>query len=311
MSKKKKHHHEEHEEHVNHEAWVIPYADMLTLLMALFLVLWSMGQTDTNKMKQVSSGFADSLGIEGNGNGVGGRGVLEGAAAVIEANARPDIVAKIQGQAMAALEDKIESAQQATESREQLQDLQYAITREAQAAGLDGQLDFRVEARGLVVSIVSEGVLFDAGSAELRSEGSEVLDRLAGSLRAMPNRLSIEGHTDDRPISTGRYPSNWELSSARAAAVLRYFIDRHGFDATRLEVAAYGDTKPVVPNVDDAARARNRRVDIAVLAPVPMSTDSTPTTTIDVSAAVGDEMSQVLPGRADTGSGAESDAAAE
>ena len=75
---KKKHHHEEHEEHVNHEAWVIPYADMLTLLMALFLVMWATGQTDLNKMKQVSAGFADSLNIVGNGSGVGGEGILDG-----------------------------------------------------------------------------------------------------------------------------------------------------------------------------------------------------------------------------------------
>ncbi|MFN8051648.1 MAG: flagellar motor protein MotB [Acidimicrobiales bacterium] len=270
---KKKHHHEEHEEHVNHEAWVIPYADMLTLLMALFLVMWATSQTDVNKMKQVAAGFADSLGIQGNGQGVGGNGIFDGAATVQKPDATIDIIPK-QDKAEAALQLQQQTAAAEAEAKKQLEGIQQQITSNAQQNGVAGELAFKDEGRGLVVSIVSEGVLFDAGSADLRPEGRAVLDGLADTLNSTPNKLSIEGHTDDRPISTARFPSNWELSTARAAAVLRYLVDVHHMDPKRLSASGYGDQQPSVPNVDDASRAKNRRVDIAILSePVTTGTD--------------------------------------
>ena len=270
---KKKHHHEEHEEHVNHEAWVIPYADMLTLLMALFLVMWASSQTDTNKAKQVMAGFADSLGIQGNGQGVGGKGIFDGAATPDKPDAKIDITPKAD-KAAAALEELQQQAETADAAKEQLEGIQQEITAGAQQNGSAGELAFKEEARGLIVSIVSEGVLFDPGSADLRPEGRAVLDGLAGTLNASPNKLSIEGHTDDRPISTARFPSNWELSTARASAVLRYLVDVHRMDPKRLSASGYGDQQPVAANTDDAGRAKNRRVDIAILSdPAAAETD--------------------------------------
>lgn len=303
---KKKHHHEEHEEHINHEAWVIPYADMLTLLMALFLVMWATGQTDTNKMKAVTSGFADSLGIEGNGNGVGGAGVLDGAAGVIEDATKPEIKPTI-SEAFEALDQQTEAQAQQQAAQQQLQELQTTITQQVQAAGLSTDLDVRVEERGLVVSIVSEGVLFEAGSATLAPEGLAVLDRLAVSLAGLDNQISVEGHTDDRPISTALFPSNWELSGARASVVVRYLHDRHRFAWGRLTAAAFADTRPRVPNTDDASRAQNRRVEIAILAPVPTPTQppaaASSAPSVDPEAtppSVTEEMSQSLPNGVDT-----------
>ena len=261
---KKKHHHEEHEEHVNHEAWVIPYADMLTLLMALFLVMWATSQTDVNKMKQVSAGFADSLGIVGNGQGVGGDGILEGAPKVEDNPASPDITPK-SAAAFAALDHQkaIELGEQA--AKEQLDEVKATITATAQAAGNVGELAFRDEGRGLVVSIVSEGVLFDAGSADLRPEGRKVLDGLAVSLGSTSNSIVIEGHTDDRPISTTRFRDNWDLSTARAVTVLNYLTDVHRMPSSRFSASGYGDQKPAADNADPSGRAKNRRVDIAIL----------------------------------------------
>lgn len=306
---KKKHHHEEHEEHVNHEAWVIPYADMLTLLMALFLVMWATGQTDTNKMKQVTSGFADSLGIEGNGSGVGGAGVLDGAIAVIADSTKPAIAPTIKD-AFEALDRQTEQQAQQQQAQQQLQDLQQTINQQVQSAGLSADLDVRVEARGLVVSIVSEGVLFDAGSATLRPEGLAVLDRLAASLASLDNKLAVEGHTDDRPINTAQFPSNTFLSAARASVVVDYLIQRHHIAPDRLEAAGYGASRPRVPNTDDVSRAQNRRVEIAILSPALEPTTTTaPTEAVDPGAAptsVDEEMSQSLHDGADTPDGSTS-----
>lgn len=270
---KKKHHHEEHEEHVNHEAWVIPYADMLTLLMALFLVMWATGQTDLNKMKQVSAGFADSLNIVGNGSGVGGEGILDGVPDTKKSDAVVSIKPDVGAAAIAAIEAQHE--QQAA-AADQLDQVQKSITDTAAGNGTTGELAFKDEPRGLVVSIVSEGVLFDAGSAELRPEGRAVLDGLAGNLGSIPNKLAIEGHTDNQPISTARFPSNWDLSGARASSVLRYLTDVHHLPASRLSASGYGDTVPVASNDDDAGRAKNRRVDIAILSE-PIDIPDTPT----------------------------------
>jgi len=270
---KKKHHHEEHEEHVNHEAWVIPYADMLTLLMALFLVMWATGQTDLNKMKQVSAGFADSLNIVGNGSGVGGEGILDGVPDTKKSDAVVNIKPDVGAAAIAAIEAQHE--QQAA-AADQLDQVQKSITDTAAGNGTTGELAFKDEPRGLVVSIVSEGVLFDAGSAELRPEGRAVLDGLAGNLGSIPNKLAIEGHTDNQPISTARFPSNWDLSGARASSVLRYLTDVHHLPASRLSASGYGDTVPVASNDDDAGRAKNRRVDIAILSE-PIDIPATPT----------------------------------
>lgn len=286
---KKKHHHEEHEEHVNHEAWVIPYADMLTLLMALFLVMWATGQTDLNKMKQVSAGFADSLGIPGNGRGVGGDGILDGSPETQKPEAKVEIAPDTGAAAIAAIEQQ---QQQQAAAKQQLDEVEKSITDTATNAGIADELAFKDEGRGLVVSIVSEGVLFDAGSADLRPEGRAVLDGLAATLNGIPNKLSIEGHTDNRPISNLRFPSNWDLSSARASTVLRYLTDVHRLPAARLSAAGYGDTQPVAGNDTNSGRAKNRRVDIAVLSePVAVPTTGpidVPTDPLDSSTPVAD-----------------------
>jgi len=281
VSKKKKHHHEEHEEHVNHEAWVIPYADMLTLLMALFLVMWATGQTDMNKMKQVSAGFADSLGIVGNGQGVGGAGILEGAPETKKADAKIDLKPTVGSEALQALETLNEMQQQQQEAATQLDGIEKAITDNAAQTGQTGELAFRDEGRGLIVSIVADGVLFDPGSDQLRPEGRQVLDNVAGVLNQAPNKIAIEGHTDDRPISTLRFPSNWELSSGRAIAVLNYLVNVHRIDPKRMSASGYGDQQPIASNADEAGRAKNRRVEIAVLTESPAVPPATTEPTTD------------------------------
>jgi len=264
VRKKGGHHEEEHEEHVNHEAWVIPYADMLTLLMGLFLVLWAIGNQDLAKMKEFAQGFSSAVGISQPLEG--GGGVLpDGVAATPTTTTLVPLVGPELSQARAAL-DREAAAQVALEQDQtQLSQAEGLIREGAVAAGLGDAVTFRREDRGLIVSIVSDDVLFAAGSADLRTDGSTALDALAGTLAQLPNAMSIEGHTDDVPISSGRFPSNWELSTARAGVVLRYLVDRHHLDPSRLVAGGYAEQRPLESNATVEGRARNRRVDIAVL----------------------------------------------
>ncbi|MGY6499366.1 MAG: OmpA/MotB family protein [Acidimicrobiales bacterium] len=277
MRKGKGHAHHE-EEHENHEAWVIPYADMITLLMGLFIVMWSIGNADLAKLQAVQGSFSGALGISSGG------GALDGGDGVLDAGGRPSfdlqavmveypmLTPERLGEAVQAL-DREEAEEVARElENEQLAEVERRISDHAEITGVSDAVQFRREDRGLVVSIVSDQVLFVPGSAELRPEGREILDGLADALRELPNQVAIEGHTDDVPISTARFPSNWELSTARSTSVLQYFVQRYDFPPQRLTAAGYAEQRPVASNDTAAGRAQNRRVDIAVLAIGPAPT---------------------------------------
>lgn len=265
MSKKK---HEEHEEHVNHEAWVIPYADMLTLLMALFLVMWATGQTDKAKFAQVAAnirGEFSSAVLDGGQNildGIGPSPVPESGKNT--APAGPPTASELSA-AVAALDAQREIAGAVAAEKNALEGAQAAIQSYLASQGLSDAVSFHMEDRGLIVSIVSDQVLFDSGSEQLRVQAGTIMDAVAGGLRALPNDLIVEGHTDAQPISSGRFPSNWELSTSRAASVLRYLIDREGIEATRLSATGYADTRPVASNETAVGRSQNRRVEIVVV----------------------------------------------
>lgn len=119
---------------------------------------------------------------------------------------------------------------------------------------------------GVVISLAGN-VLFDSGRAELRPQGLDLLDDLAAKLRDMPNDIRIEGHTDNVAIATSLYPSNWELSSARATTVGRYLIEHGGIAAKRVGAVGYGEWRPVASNDSREGRAQNRRVDVVILFP--------------------------------------------
>ena len=120
------------------------------------------------------------------------------------------------------------------------------------------------EARGLVISI-ADTAIFQGGSADMKPEMRKALDTIGAKLEKMHNRVHIEGHSDDIPIHTERFPSNWELSTARATNVLRYLSERSGLPPSRLAASGYGEHYPRVPNTSPENRAKNRRVDIVIL----------------------------------------------
>jgi len=261
------------EEHENSERWLLTYADMITLLMVLFIVLFAIGQVDQKKFDKLHDGLANSFGEPT---------VLQGSAGVLEGSASqapsPDTVVPgsqdIQDQLQAALKSQkamsAASAAQAEAERRQaaaMDALRARITAALKKQGLAGAVQFQSkEQRGLVVNIVTDRVLFDLGEATLRPQGARVLDAIAPVLKDLPNEMVVEGHTDNLPISDTRYASNWELSTQRATTVLRHLLE-DGLAASKVAAAGYADQRPLKADTTAAGRARNRRVAIVILTP--------------------------------------------
>jgi chemotaxis protein MotB len=238
-------HHEEHEEHENHEAWVIPYADMLTLLMGLFLVMWSIGSMDLVKLKQVSDGFASAVGVVPGPGGGATSPVLEGGNADTKAT-----------------DPASQDAQQS--ARALLSPVQAELGRRLGAMpGVSAEV--RLEDRGVVI-VLADDVLFASGTAALSGDARAVLAEIAGALGDASQQIVVEGHTDDQPTGTA-FPSNWELSSARATTVVRELVARYGIEAHRISASGRADTVPRADNGTAEGRASNRRVEIIVSVP--------------------------------------------
>jgi chemotaxis protein MotB len=160
------------------------------------------------------------------------------------------------------LGDKVATVK--AQSDAQLAEVRSQIEAQAAGQGLAGNLSFRLEDRGLVVTVVTDQVLFGSGSAGLVGDGQRLLAVVGQALGGIPNTIMVEGHTDSIPISTSAFPSNWELSTARAGAVVRFFQQQVGLPAGRLQAAGFGDQRPVDTNDTEAGRARNRRVEVVV-----------------------------------------------
>ncbi len=258
-----KHHEEEHEG--GHERWLVTYADMITLLMVLFIVLFSMSQVDQRKFYELKQGLAEEFG-KGPELLDGGNGLLAADGSTPDAVQNvgaPEPLAVEVSAAVVALQQQRDQQKASALERTELQKAQSAITSALAAKGMQDSVRFTLDERGLIVSVVTDDVLFPPGSAVLQGGGRAVLDAIGPVLSGLPNPVSVEGHTDDVPI-TSRYASNWELSTERATSVLRYLLGT-GLPASRAGAAGFADQRPVAKNSTAAGRAENRRVEVVVL----------------------------------------------
>jgi chemotaxis protein MotB len=272
-------HDEEHEEHENHERWLVSYADMMTLLMVLFIVMFAISSINQGKFDQLKQGLHNGFGtpqtMMAGGNNLldSGDGVAPDdpqIAAVASGGAGGVSVNSVKGVApeqVAGLVKATEHAQVRKEV-ENLKKAEKALKAALARAGIPHGATFRFDERGLVVTIATDKVLFESGSAALRRQGRRILDTIEPTLATLPNRISVDGHTNSVPIATDRYPSNWELSTDRAAGVLRYLARPGGIPVDRMSAAGYADTRPLRPASDPRALVVNRRVEIVVLAAV-------------------------------------------
>lgn len=247
------------EGHENEERWLLPYADMITLLLALFIMLYAASSVNNAKLEKLSQ----SINAAFNGKKqTPGENQSEKTSKVPKEAPGDKLL-----QAGVTLQE-LQKAAKAVEDRkaedERLRALKQRIDRAAKEQGFSKSVSTTINERGLVVRLVSDKVLFDTGNATIRSGIKPLILDIAGVLRAEPNNVRVEGHTDSVPIKTPQFPSNWELSAGRSTSVVRLLI-RDGMNAEKLAAAGYGSQRPRASNGSEAGKQKNRRVEIVVL----------------------------------------------
>lgn len=247
-----------HPAHENHERWLISYADFITLLFALFVVMFASSQTDKTKAKQVSESVKQALdkgGVKavvheilgGTVDDVGkGNAMMRG----------PGGTEKL----LAPKEDVPAEKVHVTELMPSMQYLNKALAQEIK----DGSVEVRLESRGLVVSL-RQSAFFPSGGDDIAPASFGSLSKISQTIRDLPNAIRLEGHTDSIPIHNEHFRSNWELSAARSIAMLELFCTKYGLPRNRFAITGYADTSPVDSNDTPEGRGHNRRVDLVIL----------------------------------------------
>lgn len=269
------------EEHENHERWLVTYADMVTLLMVLFIVLFAMSQVDQKKFNALraglAAGFGQSTSIQDGSSSIleqPGEAVAQPIApnqfAIDVQEVRPSAVSK----AIAQHED-LQADARMTEARnevDRLKALLERLNRALRAHHLEDDVQASIDNRGLVVSLVSRHVVFEPNLATLSARGQQVVDTLAPVLRDIPDPLEIDGHTNQVKVKPKYFPTDWELSAARAVTVLRRLNEVDRVPATRMTASAFGHEKPLIDPHKPGSQRINKRVDIVILSTLPSDT---------------------------------------
>lgn len=253
-------------EHEEGERWLVSFADMMTLLFCLFMVLYSMSSVNTSKFESLQKSLQDAF----------SGAVLSGGKAIMEtgnesspnrAASSPPLTSltALTSKASSSVDPETAAAQKkAAQEQQDFQEVKRRVDSLADAAGLKGKVSTTVRRRGLVIQLLTDGVFFDSGQATLKPEAAGLLDKVAKIIASeQTHPVVVEGHTDSQPIHGSQYPSNWELSGARAAAVVRDFT-HNGVLTRRLSFSGYGSTEPLDSNSTPEGRSKNRRVEVVL-----------------------------------------------
>jgi chemotaxis protein MotB len=210
--------------------WLLTYADMITLLLIMFIILYSAAAQDTQKMKMLAMYLRATFG-----------GVLQQGPTFLSGSGDAPIP---------DLYQKLQSSVQAIQGQGEMG---------------EGAVQVVQEERGIVVRMMTDNVMFDRGSIDLQEQTKQVLDAISPVLKETNRPVLVEGHTCNLPVRGGRFKDNWELSTARASAVVRYLVDTDKVPPRLMSAAGYGEFRPLLPNTSEAMRQRNRRIDIVIL----------------------------------------------
>lgn len=238
------------------ERWLITYSDLITLLMIFFILMYTMSKVDANKYAAV----ANSLSM-----------VLSGQAMSVLDTQGPSLIEGLSGQDVPQNQGEATEQAQLEEVKQLITDFVASKDKEASqgdTAGNTTKLSEYIivyeQERGLVISF-KDALLFHSGSDQLTPLAQEIIMEVGKSLASLPNYIRVEGHTDNLPINTSKFASNWELSVMRSATVVHVLTEQAHLDPDRLAIIGYGQHRPLVENVDEKSRAVNRRVDIVIL----------------------------------------------
>ena len=248
----------EPEKHANHERWLVSYADFITLLFAVFTTLYAMSQTDKKKVEEVVQSLQQSFGMVQAGAPSPKLNVIPSKQMTVVPAIKPEV---------AIIPGSQRRGTVASRSRAEEKDFrQIKATVEAYLIkqGAQNKVSLTITRRGLIVSLKEAG-FFDSGQSSIRSDAYELMNTIAEVMTQYNNPLRLEGHTDNVPISTSQYPSNWELSAARATNGLKYLIRHFDVEPGKISATGYGEFRPIADNATSEGRAKNRRVDLVML----------------------------------------------
>lgn len=230
----------------NSERWLLTYSDLITLLLAFFVIMYGMSSADVQKFSKMASSMRRAFNVDVM-QGQTQSGVLDSSTSLL-----PDDMGVGTGA------DSTQQKDLAMISQE----MGWAL----QQQGVSDNVSLSLRPEGTAIS-VSGNLLFASGKAELRPDAVSLLKSLGAVLSKLPNDVRIEGYTDDIPPSGTDFPTNWELSSARAVAIVRYLSEVEGIDPARLSAVGYSQYRPVAPNDSARSRSRNRRAEVLILYP--------------------------------------------
>jgi len=240
-----------HEDHVD-ESWLIPYADILTLLLALFIVLFAASEIDAKKFQQISESFNSEL--------QGGTGVLD-QEAIIENFENTSPTPKL-GEGNPADGDQKEISPE--QDHKELLELQSKFEAYIEEKNLSPRLQTELTTKGLMLKI-KEGVLYPSGSADISNASRTIAVEISNLLVTdIPRDIFIEGHTDNVPAQSAEFPSNWELSAARAINFMKILLENSNLDPKKFSATGYGEYQPIASNDTSTGRAENRRVAVLI-----------------------------------------------
>jgi len=237
MSRRSKGHAEEHPD----ERWVISYADLVTLLFGFFIILYATADANEIKMEALARGLADAFNVGVNEGDIGSSFFDGGTGIIPERNVA------------GALDFDLEQ-------------IRRLIEEQSLEAGVQGQILVSRDEDRIIIRL-ADNLVFPSASADIREQALPLLGIVANAVNQTNNEIRVEGHTDNIPLATEKYPSNWELSSARATAVLRLLTEELGVDPARAFAAGFGEYRPIASNLAPEGRALNRRADIVLLYP--------------------------------------------
>jgi chemotaxis protein MotB len=244
----------------------VSFADMMTLLFCLFMVLFAISSVNTSKFEALQRSLQDAF------SGAvlsGGKSMMQSgnhAQATDQATVEPPLPAMrpIESINDTSKKTEAEKAKAAHEEEQDFRALKRRIDKLSAGAGLQGKVNVTVRRRGLVIQLLTDKVFFDSGDATLKPYARKLVDKIAGVVRdERKHPVVVEGHTDSQPIGGHQYPSNWELSGARASAVVRDF-EANGVLQRRMSVAGYANQEPIATNSTPEGRAKNRRVEVVL-----------------------------------------------
>ncbi|MGL5353838.1 MAG: flagellar motor protein MotB [Clostridium sp.] len=234
---KKKEHHDEHVD----ETWLIPYADMLTLLLALFIVMFAMSKVDAEKFKKVSAGMNNAF--------MGGSSALG------------------EGDAEAPIDEVILTNGQIEEQA--MNDIKLQVENSLNNDGYSDKVEVSINDDGLQINI-KDVILFDSAKADIKNNSNNLLIDIAHAIKGLDNDIKVIGHSDNRPINNSEFVSNWDLSAMRAINIMQFMTSSGGLAPENVSIEAYGEYKPKYDNSTEEGRAGNRRVEVSIIRKYPV-----------------------------------------